>query len=88
MAKLAYNNLIPGTVIEPSVIFFHDLKGITPAPQANFIEGRRMANLGLVMRFPNQLQLGAGYEAKFGSNIREYLERDRDRILLYGSYSF
>ena len=47
-----------------------------------------MANLGLVMRFPNQLQLGAGYEAKFGSNIREYLERDRDRILLYGSYSF
>lgn len=88
VAKLAYNNLIPGTVIEPSVIFFHDLKGITPAPQANFIEGRRMANLGLVMRFPNQLQLGAGYEAKFGSNIREYLERDRDRILLYGSYSF
>lgn len=88
VARMAYNNLIPGTVIEPSVIFFHDLKGITPAPQTNFIEGRRMANLGLVFRFPSQLQLGAGYEAKFGSNVREFLERDRDRILVYGSYSF
>jgi len=88
VARFAYNNLIPGAVFEPSIIFFHDLKGITPAPQANFIEGRRIANVGLVLRFPNQLQLGAGYEAKFGSNIREYLERDRDRILFYGTYSF
>jgi len=88
VARLAYNTLIPGAVFEPSLIFFHDLKGITPAPQTNFIEGRKVANLGLVLRFPNELQLGAGYEAKFGSTIREYLERDRDRILLYGSYSF
>lgn len=88
VARFAYNNLIPGAVLEPSIIFFHDLKGITPAPQANFIEGRKMANLGLVLRFPNELQLGAGYEAKFGSNIREYVERDRDRILFYGTYSF
>lgn len=88
VARLAYNTLIPGAVFEPSLIFFHDLKGITPAPQSNFIEGRKVANLGLVLRFPNELQLGAGYEAKFGSTVREYLERDRDRILLYGSYSF
>lgn len=88
VARLAYNTLIPGAVFEPSVIFFHDLKGMTPAPQSNFIEGRQVVNLGLLLRFPNELQLGAGYEAKFGSNIREYLERDRDRILFYGSYSF
>ncbi len=88
MTRLAYNTLIPGAVFEPSLIFFHDLKGITPAPQSNFIEGRKVANLGLLLRFPNELQLGAGYEAKFGSNVREYLERDRDRILLYGSYNF
>lgn len=88
VARFAYNTLIPWAVVEPSIIFFHDLKGITPAPQANFIEGRKIANLGVVLRFPNELQLGAGYEAKFGSNIREYLERDRDRILFYGTYSF
>ncbi|MES2908283.1 MAG: DUF1302 family protein [Pseudomonadota bacterium] len=88
VTRLAYNTLIPGAVFEPSLIFFHDLKGITPAPQSNFIEGRKVANLGLLLRFPNELQLGAGYEAKFGSNVREYLERDRDRILLYGSYNF
>lgn len=88
VARFAYNNLIPGAVLEPSIIFFHDLKGITPAPQSNFIEGRKIANLGLLLRFPNELQLGAGYEAKFGSNVREYLERDRDRILFYGTYSF
>lgn len=88
VTRLAYNTLVPGAVFEPSVIFFHDLKGTTPAPQTNFIEGRRVVNLGLQLRFPNELQVGAGYEAKFGSNIREYLERDRDRILLFGSYSF
>jgi len=88
VARFAYNTLIPWAVVEPSIIFFHDLKGITPAPQANFIEGRKIANLGLVLRFPNELLLGAGYEAKFGSNVREYLERDRDRILFYGTYSF
>lgn len=88
VAKLAYNTLIPGAVLEPSIIFFHDLKGITPAPQANYIEGRKIVNLGMLLRFPNELQLGAGYEAKFGSNVREYLERDRDRLLFYGSYSF
>mgnify|MGYP002128589171 FL=1 len=88
VARFAYNTLIPGAVLEPSIIFFHDLKGITPAPQANFIEGRKIVNLGLLLRFPNELQLGAGYEAKFGSTVREYLERDRDRILFYGTYSF
>ncbi|MEO6699427.1 MAG: DUF1302 family protein, partial [Paraperlucidibaca sp.] len=86
--KLAYNKLIPGVVLEPSVIFFHDLKGITPGPQTNYIEGRKLVSLGVVMRFPSELQIGAGYEAKFGSNVKENLERDRDRALLYGSYSF
>jgi hypothetical protein len=86
--KLAYNRLVPGVVLEPTVIFFHDLKGITPGPQTNYIEGRRLLSLGLVMRFPNELQIGAGYEAKFGSNIKNNLESDRDRALLYGSYSF
>lgn len=86
--KLAYNRLVPGVVLEPSLIFLHDLRGITPSPQTNFIEGRKVANLGVGMRFPNQLLLGTAYEAKFGSNAREYLDRDRDRVVVYGSYSF
>lgn len=88
VVKLAYNKLVPGVVLEPTLIFFHDVGGITPSPQTNFIEGRKVVNLGVVMRFPNELLIGTAYEAKFGSNAAEYLERDRDRVLAYGSYSF
>ena len=86
--KLAYNNLIPHAVVEPIFIFFHDLKGITPSPQTNFIEGRRSLSSTVVVRLENQLQLGLTYEAKFGSNARENQEGDRDRALVFGSYSF
>ena len=86
--KLAYNNLIPHAVVEPIFIFFHDLKGITPSPQTNFIEGRRSLSSTVVVRLENQLQLGLTYEAKFGSNARKNQEGDRDRALVFGSYSF
>lgn len=86
--KMAYNTLLPGAIVEPTFIFFHDLGGITPGPYSNYIKGRKILNSSVVLRLPNQLQLGATYEAKFGSNAREYLERDRDRVLLFGTYSF
>lgn len=86
--KMTYNSLIPGAVLEPSFIFFHDLKGITPAPATNFVAGRKQLISSLVMRLENEIQLGASYEAKFGSNARENPEHDRDRIVLFGAYNF
>lgn len=86
--KMAYNTLIPGAVLEPSFIFFHDLKGITPAPATNFVAGRKQLISSLLLRFQNEIQLGASYEAKFGSNARENPEHDRDRVVVFGSYNF
>jgi hypothetical protein len=40
------------------------------------------------LRFPNELLLGAGYEAKFGGSEKENIEADRDRIVLYSTFSF
>lgn len=86
--RLVYHKLIPGAVFEPTLTFFHDLKGITPSPTTNFIQGRRSASLTMQLRFPNELLLGAGYEAKFGGSEKENLEQDRDRMVVYSTFSF
>lgn len=86
--RLIYNKLIPGAIFEPTLTFFHDLKGITPSPTTNFIQGRRSASVTIQLRFPNELLLGAGYEAKFGGSKKENIETDRDRIVLYSTLSF
>jgi hypothetical protein len=86
--RLIYHKLIPGAVFEPTLTFFHDLKGITPSPATNFVQGRRSASLTMQLRFPNELLLGAGYEAKFGGSEKENIEADRDRIVLYSTFSF
>ncbi|HNC23958.1 MAG TPA: DUF1302 domain-containing protein [Opitutaceae bacterium] len=87
LAKLDYTNAFHGVNFSPSLAFVHDVKGVTPLPLANFIEGRKSVNLAAEFTFQNAWALEFRYVNYTGAG-RYNLINDRDYVATTLKYSF
>ncbi|TXH06431.1 MAG: DUF1302 domain-containing protein [Nevskiaceae bacterium] len=87
VARFSYNNVLDLFTLEPTVRFTHDVKGISPTPVSNFVEGRKQIDLTLGFRFHNDISTEVGYTTYFGGG-KQNLLADRDYVDLVVKYAF
>ncbi len=81
-----YDNALWGGNLAPRIVFQHDVSGNTPAPIANFLEGRKALSLGVSWDYQSTWKVDFGYNRFFG-NESANLIHDRDYVSLAVSYS-
>ena len=86
-ARFTFNNVFNVMTIEPTVLYQHDMRGITPTPIVNFVEGRRQINLILSMNYLQAWNFDLGYAMYSGAG-RQNLLGDRDYLDFSVKYSF
>jgi Protein of unknown function (DUF1302) len=86
-ARFTYNNVFNAFTVEPTVLYQHDVRGITPTPIVNFIEGRRQLNLLLGVNYLQAWNFDLGYAMYLGSDANN-LVHDRDYVDFSVKYSF
>lgn len=74
-------------VVRPLLGFFHDVKGISPSPMQNFIEGRLQLSIGSSFEFNQNLSGLVLYTAFDGGGDQNKLS-DRDFLSMNLAYSF
>ncbi|HMB57564.1 MAG TPA: DUF1302 domain-containing protein, partial [Arenimonas sp.] len=77
-AKADYNSAF-GTPItlSPRIAFAHDVKGITPGPGGNFLEGRKSGTVGIEANYLNKVVFDMSYSAFFGGTpFNQIADRD------------
>jgi hypothetical protein len=87
LARLDYNNLFRGVNLSPSLAFVHDVRGNTPLPLGNFVEGRKSINVAAEFTWQNAWSLEFRYVNFFGAG-RYNLLSDRDYASTTVKYSF
>jgi hypothetical protein len=87
VSKLTYNNAIGAWAVNPRFGWQHDVKGVTPGPGGNFIEGRKALTIGLSFEYQNQWQLDFSYTNYSGAG-RWNLINDRDFVGGFIKYAF
>ena len=87
LAKLDYTSVFAGVNLSPSLAFSHDVKGNTPLPLGNFIEGRKSINVAAEFTFQNAWAFEIRYVNYTGAG-RYNLLSDRDYVATTLKYSF
>ena len=78
---------MPGISLQPFVIWKHDVGGTAPGLATNFVEGRKLADVLLEVRYKSDLSFNVGYQAIFGGGKANLL-RDRDSLRFFVRYQF
>jgi hypothetical protein len=86
-ARLEYANLIPAVNVLPHVTWAHDVKGISPGPGGNFLEGRHALTLGVGANLHQRWDFDVSY-TQYGGASHYNLLNDRDFIAASIKYSF
>ncbi|EIT69095.1 MULTISPECIES: DUF1302 domain-containing protein [Hydrocarboniphaga] len=84
---LRYENVLPGIGIEPTIVWSHDVQGVSPGPGENFVEGRKSVIVSTTIRFSPAWNAAVGYTAFFGGGSANLL-RDRDFVQVGLRYLF
>jgi len=84
---LRYENVLPGIGIEPTIVWSHDVQGVSPGPGENFVEGRKSVIVSTTIRFSPAWDAAVGYTAFFGGGSANLL-RDRDFVQVGLRYLF
>ena len=86
-ARFTYNNVFNILTLEPTILFQHDVRGVTPTPIVNFVEGRKQVNLLLGINYLQAWNFDLGYATYFGGGYQNLLS-DRDYVDFAVKYSF
>jgi hypothetical protein len=87
VAAIRYESVMPNISLQPFVLWKHDVKGTAPGLAGNFIEGRKLADVLLEIRYKSQFSFNVGYTAIFGGGDANLLS-DRDSLRFYAKYQF
>lgn len=87
LTRLSYSDLPGQITLHPTFVFLHDVKGISPAPVINFIEGRKILLSSLQADIGNHWSAGLSYQVFTGGGTRHRL-RDRDNVSAFLAYTF
>jgi hypothetical protein len=85
--RLDYNNAIGAFNLSPRFGWAQDVKGVTPGPGGNFIEGRTSITVGLAATYQNDWEIDLSYTNYSGAG-RYNLINDRDFMAGVVKYSF
>lgn len=85
--RLDYTNVFANVNISPSVAFTHDVKGNTPLPLGNYVNGRKSANIAVEFTYQQKWSLEVRY-VNFFDDTRYNLLADRDYVATTIKYSF
>ena len=86
-ARFTFNNVFNALTVEPTVLLQKDMRGITPTPIVNFVEGRQQLNLILGVNYLQAWQFDLGYAMYSGAGTQN-LVSDRDFLDFSVKYSF
>lgn len=87
IGQLSYEDVLPGVKLNPQFQWFDDVKGKSPLPAGEFIEGRKQAMLGLQATYQANWNAALRYTWFFGAGQSNGLS-DRDNLLLQLTYDF
>lgn len=84
---MEYNDVMFGWSFKPQIILLHDMTGIAPSPNQNFIAGRSQAIVGTDINFTQNFTGHFQYEWYWGGGRNNSLS-DRDNMAISLGYSF
>ena len=87
VGRLTYNNVIGAITLSPRFGWRHDIRGNTPGPGGNFVEGFKQVTLGVSADYQNTWKADMSYTSFFGAGSQNLLQ-DRDFAAVSISYSF
>jgi len=87
IAVISYESVLPSISLRPTIIWKHDVQGTAPGLAGNFIQGRKMADVNLEIRYKSQLSFNLGYNLQTGGGKANML-RDRDSARAFIKYQF
>ena len=87
ITRLEYNDVLFGWTLFPTVVAAWDVKGISPYPLQNFVEGRKEFTAGTEIQFSQYLSSRILYQWFTGGG-RENTRKDRDNASLSVTYAF
>ncbi len=85
--RWTYNNVYRAVNLLPGIAYQHDVKGISPGPGGNFLEGREAVTLDLGLTYKNQWSANFSFTGFFGGGNQNLLS-DRDFFSFYIKYFF
>lgn len=85
--QATYNNVfgLSGVIFKPTVLWFEDVYGVSPAPAQNYVEGNRWITGGLHYQVGQSIE-GTIYYQHFDG--RKNVLQDRDNVQVSISYTF
>ncbi|MBN2468504.1 MAG: DUF1302 domain-containing protein [Deltaproteobacteria bacterium] len=87
VCRLDFNNAVGAVNLSPRIAWRHDVRGNSPRPSGNFLEGRRAVTFGLTGTYQNSWSADVSYTNFFGVGRRNLIN-DRDFISFNVKYSF
>lgn len=87
LGRLDYNNIFPNVNMQPTIAFTQDVRGNTPLPVGNYIQGRRSLNIAVEFTYRNAWSLEFRY-VNFSGAGRYNLFADRDYFATTVKFSF
>lgn len=81
------NNAIGSITLQPQIAFNHDVKGTSPSPVANFVDGRKSLTVSLGASYLNDWTGSFAYTVNWNGGPYNLLS-DRDFLAFTLSYSF
>jgi hypothetical protein len=84
--SLNYQDVFAGVNLTPTLNLSQDIKGYSPEPGGNFVEGRKSAGLSLKAEYLNNYTATVSYTNFWGGKYN--VIKDRDYVSLSVSYAF
>lgn len=87
LLRLNYDQLPWGLNLQPALLFFHDVQGVSSANTPNYLAGRKTVYAMIDSRLTPNLTLNLQYQAYTGGGRRNLLQ-DRDNLGFSLAYAF
>lgn len=87
VGRIAYESVLPSISVQPLFIWSQDIRGNSPGPAGNFVEGRKSLNFLLETRYEKSYSFTIAYNSFFGGG-KNNLYADRDNLGFYVKYQF
>jgi hypothetical protein len=87
VGRISYESVLPGISIQPLFIWMQDIKGNSPGPAGNFVEGRKSLNFLLETRYEKSFAFTVSYNMFTGAGHNN-LYADRDNLGFFVKYQF
>lgn len=87
VSRILYESVWPSISIAPLLLWQHDIKGNSPAPHFNFVEGRYQLTSVLELRYEKAFSFNISYNLYAGAGANN-LFADRDNLGFFVKYQF